>query len=133
MTETADHAIPLDQSQVNLVTAVLHRAARHSCSAVTPEVVRGPGKAIPPDRLAAHWAGTIEQGESCEVVDIGGARLYMVKLSVQGWDQVRAALGGHASHLVLPSRGGPEGGSNHERARRALLLAEHIKEVVSGL
>ncbi|MET7499646.1 hypothetical protein [Streptomyces microflavus] len=132
MDETVDHAIPLDQSQVNLVTVVLHRAARHPHTAVTPEAAKGLEDNIPLSRLAAHWTGIVEQGESGEAVDIDGARLYMVKLSAPGWEQVRAVLSGHAAQLPRLPQAAPEGGSNLERARRALLLADHIKEVVSG-
>lgn len=132
LTEMVNHAIPLDQSQMNLVTAVLHRAARDSHGTAEPEVRRVRGDEITLRRLAIRWSGIAEREGRSSVVDVDGVRLYMVGLPLEGWHQVRVALRGHAADLTRASQSVRGNGNNRERARRALLLADHIKGVTGG-
>ncbi|MFE2108884.1 hypothetical protein ACFXAF_23890 [Kitasatospora sp. NPDC059463] len=129
MTEAIDHAVPLDQSQVNLVAAVLQQVL-WDCRPLADQDGRDLGVTL--GRLAAHWTGIAEREEHCDVINVNGERLYVVSLSLEGWYQVRAALSEYTTRLPLKPFGSPETRENRRRVRQALLLVDRIKEAVHG-
>ncbi|AXI78781.1 hypothetical protein [Peterkaempfera bronchialis] len=130
LTETIDHPIPLDQSQVNLVAAVLQQAVWDCRPPAEQAAHDGRDDGITLGRLAAHWTGIAEREEHCDVINVNGERLYVVPLSLEGWYQVRAALSEHATRLSLKPSDNPESRENRRRARQALLLVDRIKEAI---
>ncbi|MFD4396686.1 hypothetical protein [Kitasatospora sp. NPDC058478] len=132
MAEAINHPIPLDQSQVNLVAAVLQQAVWDCRPPAERATHDGQDCGITLGRLAGHWTGIAEREEHCDVINVNGERLYVVSLSLEGWYQVRAALSEHAARLSLKLSDNPESRENRRRVRRALLLVDRIKEAIHG-
>ncbi|THA31758.1 hypothetical protein E6R18_15595 [Streptomyces sp. A1277] len=132
MTETTNtFFIPLDQAQVSLVTAVLHRAARDCRAVDVPGTSTDDRSVVTLGRMAARWAAISEREEHCEVVNVHGERLYSVPLTLEGWYQTRAALSEYAAHLTRAAGNPPSPRENRRQATRALLLVDRITEVVA--
>ncbi|MER5631168.1 hypothetical protein [Streptomyces nitrosporeus] len=132
MTETTNtFFIPLDQAQVSLVTAVLHRAARDCRAVDVPGIPTDDRSAITLGRMVARWAAISEREEHCDVVNIHSERLYSVPLTLEGWYQVRAALSEYAARLTRAAGNPPPPRENHRQATRALLLVDRITEVIA--
>ncbi|WP_190120973.1 hypothetical protein [Streptomyces inusitatus] len=133
MTETIDNFfIPLDQEQVSLVAAVLHRAAQDCRALDAPEIPAGDRSVVTLGRMAARWAAIAEREEHCDVVNVHGERLYNVSLSLEEWYQVRAALSEYAARLTRALRNPPSAREDRRRARQALLLVDRITEAIAS-
>ncbi|MGC5365369.1 hypothetical protein ACPXCE_27470 [Streptomyces sp. DT24] len=132
MTETTNtFFIPLDQAQVSLVTAVLHRTARDCRAVDVPGISTDDRSVVTLGGMAARWAAISEREEHCEVVNVHGERLYSVPLTLEGWYQARAALSEYAARLTRAGGNPPSPRANHRQATRALLLVDRITEVIA--
>ncbi|GHB01474.1 hypothetical protein ACIQRS_26740 [Streptomyces termitum] len=132
MTETTNtFFIPLDQAQVSLVAAVLHRAARDCRAVEAPGISANDRSVVTLGRMAARWAAISEREEHCDVVSLHGDRLYGVSLTPEEWYQVRAALSEYAARLTRAVGNPPSPHENRRQATRALLLVDRITEVIT--
>ncbi|NEC42929.1 hypothetical protein [Streptomyces sp. SID8016] len=132
MTETINtFFIPLDQAQVSLVTAVLHRAARDCRAVGVPGISTDDRSVVTLGGMAARWAAISEREEYCEVVNVHGERLYSVPLTLEEWYQARAALSEYAARLTRTTGDASSQRENHRQATRALLLVDRITEVIA--
>lgn len=132
MTETTNpFFIPLDQAQVSLVTAVLHRAARECQAVDMPGIPTDDLSVFTLGRMAARWAAISEREEHCDVVNVHGERLYSVPLTMEGWYQVRAALSEYATRLTRAAGNPAFPREDHRQATRALLLVDRITESIA--
>ncbi|MFF5719879.1 hypothetical protein [Streptomyces buecherae] len=133
MTETTnDFFIPLDQAQVSLVAAVLHRAAQDCRAVDAPGIPADDRSVVTLGRMAARWAAIAEREEHCDVVNVHGERLYNVSLTLEEWYQVRAALSEYAARLTRTPGNPPSTHENRKQATRALLLVDRITEVITS-
>jgi hypothetical protein len=126
------NSIPLDQTQVRLIAAVLQREAA-SCGAV--HYPAHPGSApsgVTLGRMAARWTGIAEREEDCAVVNVDGERLYDITDVPEGWYIVRAALSEHAARLSRTPQGSATSGEDRRQALRALRLVERIARATRG-
>ncbi|MEU6060334.1 hypothetical protein [Streptomyces sp. NPDC047097] len=129
MTDTANqYSVPLDQKQVSLTASVLHQAAL-GCRAA--DASDGDRSAVTLGRMAARWADIAEREEHCDVLSVHGERLYNVSLTSEEWYHVRAALSECAAQFKRGAADSPAAQVDRQRARRALLLVNHIAEAIT--